>query len=234
VRTLTGAQAMVSLGRRALAGVARYQLALAALLFLPAGTTRWPQGWAYWLAISGGVTGLTAWFLVHDPALVARRMAVGPAAEPRRRQRVLQAAASLFLAALYLTAGLDRRWGWTTLPEALSALADLLVLGCFALVFAVFRANPWAAATVGVRPGQRLASRGPYAWVRHPMYTASLVLFAATPLALGSAAALLPAAALAGTLLGRLADEESELLEDLPGYDDYRRRVRWRLVPLLW
>jgi protein-S-isoprenylcysteine O-methyltransferase Ste14 len=107
------------------------------------------------------------------------------------------------------------------------------VLG-FAVMYRVFRENSFAAATVTVEPGQRVISTGPYAWVRHPMYAGALLLFLGTPLALGSwwgLAIYIPSVAV---LVARLRDEEQFLMRNLPGYDDYCRRVQFRLVPGLW
>jgi protein-S-isoprenylcysteine O-methyltransferase Ste14 len=104
----------------------------------------------------------------------------------------------------------------------------------FWLFFRVFRANGHASATVGVDAGQRVAADGPYAVVRHPMYSASVVLFAAMPLGLGSIAALVPGLALPVVLVARLLDEERVLFAELPGYREYCGKVRWRLVPGVW
>jgi protein-S-isoprenylcysteine O-methyltransferase Ste14 len=222
---------MTSLSRKALGAVDRFHLAMALLLFATAGTLRWWEGWLLWLAFLGGVAALTGYFLRRDPALVERRLAVGPGAERRPRQRALQAGSSLLLLALLVVAGLDRRWGWSVVPAPVVLAADLGVGWALWLFFRVFRANSDASATVGVRAGQRVASDGPYAVVRHPMYSASVVLFAAMPLALGSWAALGPGLALPVVLVARLLDEERVLSAELPGYREYCGRVRWRLVP---
>jgi protein-S-isoprenylcysteine O-methyltransferase Ste14 len=117
---------------------------------------------------------------------------------------------------------------------AVVLIGDAMVAAGLALTFVVFKANTFTASTVTVEPGQRVVATGAYAIVRHPMYAASLVWFLATPFALGSRSALVPAVLLSMTLTVRLVDEERFLARALPGYDAYRKRVRRRLIPGLW
>ncbi len=155
---------MNSLSRKALGAVARFHVAMALLLFVPAGTLRRWEGWGLRLVFLAGVSALTGYFLQRDPALVERRLEVGPRAEHRPRQRALQAGSSLLLLALLVVAGLDRRWGWSAVPRPVVLAADVGVGWSFWLFYRVFRANSDAAATVGVRAGQRVASHGKVRW----------------------------------------------------------------------
>jgi protein-S-isoprenylcysteine O-methyltransferase Ste14 len=129
---------------------------------------------------------------------------------------------------------LDHRYGWSTVPAALSVGAELVFLGSFAYILRVFRANSFAATTVTVAPNQRVVSTGPYAHVRHPMYAAGLVLLATQPLSLGSWWGLLVMIPLVLIIVWRLLDEEAFLTANLAGYAEYRKRVRFRLVPFVW
>jgi protein-S-isoprenylcysteine O-methyltransferase Ste14 len=225
---------MDDLTKRTLSGLAKFQLFLALVIFLPAWSLRYWQGWLYWLIFGLVCFALGLYFARHDPALVARRMEAGPKAEKEPRQKLILQCASVTLVALYVVCGLDHRFGWSSVPSSLVLIADLLViLGAYGF-FVTFRENSYAASIVTVETGQPVISSGPYAVVRHPMYTAAVILYVATPVALASWWGLVPAAVLTGVIVWRLIDEETHLARNLPGYDDYRRKVRWRLVPGVW
>jgi protein-S-isoprenylcysteine O-methyltransferase Ste14 len=225
---------MDDLTRRTLVGLAKFQLFLGAVIFLPAWSLRYWQGWLYWLIFTLGCLSLGLYFARRDPALVARRMQAGPKAEKEPRQKLILWFASATLIALYVVSGLDHRFGWSSVPSWLVLIADVLViLGAYGF-YITFRENSYAASTVTVETGQPVISSGPYATVRHPMYTAAIILYGATPLALGSRWGLVPAALLAAVIVWRLIDEEVYLSHHLTGYVDYRRKVRARLLPGVW
>jgi protein-S-isoprenylcysteine O-methyltransferase Ste14 len=216
------------------AGLAKFQLFLALVIFLSAWSLRYWQGWLYWLIFGLLCFVLGFYFARNDPALVARRMEAGPKAEKEPRQKLILACASVTLVALYVVCGLDHRFAWSIVPVWLVLIADLLVvLGAYGF-YITFRENSYAASTVTVEAGQPVISSGPYASVRHPMYTAAVILYVATPLALASWWGLLPAALLVAVIVWRLIDEEVYLAEHLPGYGEYRERVRARLIPGVW
>ena len=219
---------------RSFAGLAFLMAVLAAALFGAAGTLRFWQGWAYLLVFLVAVLLITVHFLRHDPDLIRRRLAVGPVAEQRRTQQVVQSVTSVCFLALFVVSGLDRRFGWSSMPAPLALLGDALVAAGFGIVFLVFRENSYTSAVVEVSAGQRVISTGPYRVVRHPMYAGGLLLIAATPVALGSLAALPVVLPLAAAIVTRLRDEERLLAAELPGYREYCRQVRYRLVPGLW
>jgi protein-S-isoprenylcysteine O-methyltransferase Ste14 len=223
-----------TLARRAFGGLITFQVVLALLLFVPAGTWHYWQAWMYWLVFTASVLLVTLYFLRFDPALVERRLHAGPTAERRPSQKVIQTAAALLLCALFATPALERRLHHAPLPAALSLAADLLVVVSFALIFRVFRENSFASTVVEVTPEQKVISSGPYARVRHPLYSASFLLFLATPPALGHLWGLVPAALLCGVIVVRLLDEERLLVQELPGYEEYRRKVPDRLIPGIW
>ncbi len=204
------------------------------MIFLPAWSPRYWQGWLYWLLFGGACGLITLYFLRHDRALIERRMQAGPGAETEPRQKLILKFASVALIAMYIVSPLDYRFGWSYVPTWLVLFGDALVALSFHGFFLTFRQNAFAAATVRVESNQPVISTGLYAVVRHPMYTAALALFLGTPLALGSWWGLVPAALLLAALVWRLRDEESYLARNLPGYTDYQRRVRTRLVPGIW
>jgi protein-S-isoprenylcysteine O-methyltransferase Ste14 len=225
---------MDDLAKRAFAGFARFQIALALMIFLPAWSPRYWQGWLYWLLFGGSCVLITLYFLRHDRALIERRMQAGPGAETEPKQKLILKFASVALIAMYIISPLDHRFGWSFVPSWLVLVGDALVVLSFHGFFLTFRQNAFAAATVRVESDQPVISTGLYAIVRHPMYTAALALLLGTPLALGSWWGLVPAALLLAALVWRLLDEESYLARNLPGYTDYQRRVRTRLVPGIW
>jgi protein-S-isoprenylcysteine O-methyltransferase Ste14 len=222
------------LPKRAFAGFARFQIALALMIFLPAWSLHYWQGWLYWLLFGASCVVITLYFLRHDRALIERRMQAGPGAETEPKQKLILKFASVALIAMYIVSPLDHRFGWSYVPNWLVLVGDALVALSFYGFFLTFRQNAFAAATVRVESDQPVISTGLYAIVRHPMYAAALALFLGTPLALGSWWGLVPAALLLAALVWRLLDEESYLARNLPGYTDYQRQVRTRLVPGIW
>jgi protein-S-isoprenylcysteine O-methyltransferase Ste14 len=225
---------MDDLARRALIGLARFQVVLALLILLPAWSLSYWQGWLYWALFGACCLVLTLYFLRRDPSLVERRMNVGPVAERERKQKVIQSFAAVLICALFVVCALDHRFGWPSLGWPVVLLGDVFVLLGFFVIFLTFRENSFASSIIEVGSGQRVIDTGPYASVRHPMYAGALLLFFATPPALDSWWGLAPAALLAAVIVWRLRDEEAYLARNLPRYDDYRRKVRWRLVPGVW
>jgi protein-S-isoprenylcysteine O-methyltransferase Ste14 len=219
---------------KALVGLAQLVAVLGLALFLSAGTLHYVEGWLFLGVFSGAALAITLDLMRRDPELLARRVDAGPTAETRPRQKLLQAITSTAFLAIVIVPGLDRRWSWSHVPLALVVIGDVLVVLGFLAVFAVFRENSFAAATVRVEAEQTVIRTGPYARVRHPMYAGALVLLLGIPLALGSFWALLVLVPFTALLVVRLLDEEAVLSRDLPGYDDYRRQTRYRLVPHVW
>lgn len=222
---------MERLRRRAWIGLLVTALAMGFLLFVSAGTVRYWEAWV-WLALFLGIsTGMTLDLMKRDPALLERRLSGGPAAEKRMVQRIIMTIASAGYVGLVLVPGLDHRFGWSHVPLAVIIAGDLLTLAGLVMTFRVYQENTFASATIQVTSGQRVVSTGPYAIVRHPMYASGLVYLIGMPLALGSYWGLLVLAAMAPVLVWRLLDEEKLLAQNLPGYPEYRSRVRWRLIP---
>ena len=219
---------------RATVGLCTLLASLALVLLVSAGSLRFWRAWAYLSVFALCVVLITAYLAAHDRALLARRVAAGPAAERERRQRVISAVAGVFFLALFAVAGLDARFGWSAVPPAVSVGAELFVVAGFGIVFLTFRANSYTSATIEVTAGQPLIDHGPYALVRHPMYAGAVVLLLATPLALGSWIAIACALALVVAIVARLVAEERYLRARLPGYEAYRARVPYRLVPFVW
>lgn len=207
---------------------------MCALLFGTAGTLQYWQAWVY-VAIFFGASALTTFYLMkNDRALLARRMRGGPTFEKEVAQRIIMVFTSLGFIALLVVPALDRRFGWSAVPVWAILLGDVLVAAGFYFIFLVYRENTFTAATIEVTAGQKVISTGPYAIVRHPMYASGSLYMLGTPLALGSYWGFLALAGMLPFLLWRLLDEERILTRDLPGYAEYRLRVRHRLVPMVW
>jgi protein-S-isoprenylcysteine O-methyltransferase Ste14 len=204
------------------------------LLFVPAGTVRYWPAWGYLAIFFTASVATTLYLLRNDRALLERRMKGGPAAERRPVQRLIMLATSVGFAGLLVVPALDCRFGWSRVPLPLVVAGDVLVAVGFSLIARVYRENTFTSATIEVVEDQKVVSTGPYAIVRHPMYASALLYLVGTPLALGSYWGLVPFAVLLPFLLWRLFDEETLLTEKLRDYDEYRRRVRYRLVPGIW
>ena len=225
---------MTSLNLRALRSSLLGLAFMAGLLFIPAGTLRYWQAWAFIAVFSASSTAITVYLARNNPALLERRIKAGPQAEAEAAQKVIMSfAMSSFLAMLVVPA-LDRRFGWTEVPALASVAGDALVAISFLLVFFVLRANSYSASTIQVVEGQQAVSTGPYALVRHPMYAGVLPMLLGIPLALGSWWGLATLAVFVPALVWRLLDEERFLLRKLPGYVEYCQRVRYRLLPGIW
>ena len=225
---------MDDLARRAYTKLTRFQITLAVLIFLPAWSLAYWQGWLVWALFLVCCVAITQYFLVHDRALIERRMDSGPGAEREPRQKLIQTFSSLLVIAIFLVSALDHGRGWSSVPLAAMLIgAALIVLG-FAVMFLAFRDNSFAASIIQVDRGQKVIDTGLYARVRHPMYSGAVIMFAGIPLAMASWWGLVPAALLAAAIMWRLTDEERFLARNLAGYDAYRGKVSARLVPGVW
>jgi protein-S-isoprenylcysteine O-methyltransferase Ste14 len=219
---------------RAFAGLAFLLVVLGAALFASAGTFDYGQAWTFLAVFAVATVAITAFLAVRDPALLERRVHAGPIAETRRVQQLIQAVAAVAFLAVFIIAGLDHRAGWSRVPAGVVVAGDVGVALGLGVVFLVFRANSYTSAVIEVARDQQLVTTGPYAVVRHPMYAGALAMMVAVPPALGSWWALVAVPPLVAAIVWRLLDEERLLLASLPGYSEYRARVRSRLVPWLW
>ena len=225
---------MASLAYRAWLSLVLLAAFMGALIFGLAGTLRYWQAWLY-LVLFFGLSGLlTAELLRRDPALLERRMKGGPQAERRPAQQIIMVGASLAFLSLLAVPALDYRFHWSSVPVVGVVLGNVLFAIGFLFVGRVYRENTYTSATIEIHEGQRVIDTGPYAIVRHPMYSGALLYMLGTPLALGSYWGLLGFVLMLLVIVWRLQDEEEMLARELPGYAEYRQRVRWRLLPGVW
>ncbi|MCU4159908.1 isoprenylcysteine carboxylmethyltransferase family protein [Acidiphilium sp. AL] len=207
---------------------------MAALVFVPAWTFDYWQAWVFLAVYFASSFAITLYVMKTDPALLARRIRGGPFAEREPAQKIIMSLTSLGFISLVVVPALDHRFGWSRVPPALALAGDLLVVLGFLAVLAVFRENSFTSATIELAPDQTVISTGPYALVRHPMYAGALVMLLGIPIALGSWWGLLVIGAMLPALVWRLLDEENFLAKNLPGYAEYRKQVRYRLLPPVW
>jgi protein-S-isoprenylcysteine O-methyltransferase Ste14 len=212
-------------------------MASALLLFLPAGTLAWPQGWAFLLLYAGCSLATDVWLLRKDPALLAARMQSPLATGQAPRDRLVMAVILVSFVGWIVFMALDaRRFGWSHTPPWAQMLGAGLIVATFWGWFRVLRANSFAATTIQLQRerGQTVVSTGPYAVVRHPMYAYDILLLLGAPLLLGSLWGLAALVVFVPLLAVRALGEEALLLARLPGYADYARKVRFRLAPGIW
>jgi protein-S-isoprenylcysteine O-methyltransferase Ste14 len=204
------------------------------VIFLPAGTFRYWQGWLFLATFAASTVGFSVYLAIYDRPLLERRMKAGPQHEREWTQKIIVSLIVLAFFASIVLPALDYRYGWSPVPPQVSVLGDALILLSFLFMFWVIRVNSFAASNIRVEQDQRVIDTGPYAYVRHPMYAAAIWLFVGVPLALGSWWSLGLIVPVVAVLMWRLLDEENILQRDLPGYTDYMRKVRTRLVPFVW
>ena len=204
---------------------------LGLLIFLPAGTLRFPKGWLLMALLFIPMFGAGVVMMLRDPALLEKRL---NAKEQQGEQKeVIWQSGVMFIAAFVL-AGLNFRFDWISLPDWVVWAASALFLLAYLMWGEVLRENAWLSRTVEVQEGQRVVDHGLYGVVRHPMYSASVLLFLSMPLVLGSIFSFLVMLAYLPIIAKRIRSEEKLLKKELPGYEEYTERVKYRLIPFIW
>ena len=201
------------------------------LLFLPAGTWAYWQGWLLMgiLFIPMFIAGLV--MMKKTPDLLRKRLDVR---EKQSEQKAVIALSGLMFLAAFVVAGLNVRFGWMVLPAWVSWAAAVVFLLAYALYAEVLRENVWLSRTVEVQENQKVIDTGLYGVVRHPMYMATLLLFLAMPLVLGSSISFIITLAYIPIIARRIRNEEQVLEEGLPGYREYKQRVKYKVIPFVW
>jgi protein-S-isoprenylcysteine O-methyltransferase Ste14 len=207
---------------------------LAFIVFYPAGTFNYWQAWVFVAIFTIATIFPSAYLARTNPAALQRRMHGGPLAEGRTVQKFIVVGNVLGIFGLIALSTLDRRFGWSSVPTVVCVIGDVLVVVGLGIAMLVVVQNSYAAASVRVEEGQKLASRGLYQLVRHPMYFGSVIMMVGMPLALGSYVGLLVVIPSLLVLVFRILDEEKLLAQELAGYPEYTRRVRYRLMPYVW
>lgn len=206
-------------------------LILALALFLPAQSVHYRRAWIYLINFFVCTGAITIYLAKKDMALLARRINAGPANEKQRTQKIIQSLAQIAFLAIFLVSAFDRRFGWSHVPVYISVIGNMMVTAGFYLVFRVFKENTFTAGNITVEKEQSVISTGPYAIVRHPMYSGAFILLIGTPIALGSWYGLPAVIPIILVIIWRLLDEEKFLAKNLIGYSQYCKKVRFRLIP---
>lgn len=204
---------------------------MGALLFLPAGTWRYPGAWRLLALLFLPMPVIGIVLAVKAPELLAKRLNVKE--QESEQKQVIVLSALIFILGFVL-AGLDFRFGWTKLPLAVVIAGMVLFLLAYVLYLEVMRENAYLSRTVEIQEGQKVIDTGLYGVVRHPMYMAVTILFLSMPLVLGSVIAILPFLGIPAVLVKRIKNEEQVLEAGLPGYREYEKKVAFRMIPFLW
>ena len=220
--------------QKALAGLGWLTIILGLSLFIPAGTLDFWQAWVYLFIFSGSSLAITLFLMKRDMELLKRRLKGGATAEKEKSQKIIQSFARFIFIGVLLTPGFDHRFKWSHVPVFLVIAGEIFVALGFFIVFLVFRENSYTSAIIEIAENQKVISKGPYAVVRHPMYSGALLLLLFTPFALASFWDLPFVVLIFIVIIWRLLDEEKFLSKNLSGYSAYCQKTRFRLVPMIW
>lgn len=204
---------------------------IGALIFLPAGTFEFAGGWILMgiLFVPMFVAGLV--MMAKDPSLLASRL---EAKEKEKTQSVVVKLSGLMFIVGFVLAGLDFRFGWLKLPFIVNIVASVVFIVAYIIYAEVLRENTYLSRTIKVVEGQKVISTGLYGIVRHPMYFATVLLFMAMPLVLGSIVSFVVFLAYPFIIAARIKNEEEVLSRELDGYDEYKKTVKYRMIPFIW
>jgi protein-S-isoprenylcysteine O-methyltransferase Ste14 len=225
---------MNALDIKAFISLAVLILVVAALIFVSAGTFDYWQAWVFLAVYSAASVAISLYLMKENRALLQRRMRGGPLAEKEPAQKIIMSLTSAGFIGLLVIPALDRRFAWSHMPLFVALAGDGLILAGYLAIFFVFKENTFSSSTIELAPDQKVVDTGPYALIRHPMYTGGLVLLLGIPIALGSWWGMLVIAPMLLALIWRLFDEERFLERNLPGYVDYEKKHPYRLIPFVW
>lgn len=201
------------------------------LIFVPAGTLSFPNGWLLMLLLFVPMFAAGIVMMIKNPALLAKRL---NAKEKLGEQQLVVKLSGLMFTGGFVLAGLGFRFGWVQLPKGVVIAAAVAFLLAYLLYAEVLRENTFLSRTIEVQKHQTVIDNGLYGVIRHPMYSATLLLFLSMPLVLGSVPAFLLFLVYPFIIVKRLKSEESFLAKELPGYPEYMQKVKYRLIPFVW
>lgn len=204
---------------------------LTLLLFLPAGTWCYPGAWLFMALLFAPMLALGVWLYFKAPALLEKRLKTD---EKEKTQRSVVGFTALAFIVSFVLAGLDFRFGWTTVPGPVVTAAAVIQLLSYGMYALVMRQNAYLSRTVEIQEGQTVVDSGLYGIVRHPMYSATVLMFLAMPLVLGSWLAFAVMLTYPLAIVQRIKNEEELLREGLSGYREYLEKVKYRLIPFIW
>ena len=206
-------------------------IVLGLIFFLPAGTIKFWEAWVYMGILFIPMIFVLIYLLKKDPELLERRMKMKEKEEP---QKVFIKLSLLVFFIAFVIPGFDYRFEWSKVLFIVIIIADLFIFIGYLLFFLVLKENTYASRIIEVEKGQKVISTGPYAIIRHPMYSALIMMYVLSPLALGSYWAVLAVLPLPVLIIFRIKSEEKILMDKLPGYREYTQKVKYRLIPYIW
>ena len=206
-------------------------VAIATLLFAPAGTLGFPGAWRLLMLLFIPMIIMGIVLLIWAPETLSRRLR---SKEERVKQKGVVALSGILFVASFILAGLDFRFGWSSLPHWVVWTSSIVFLLSYGMYAEVMRENEWLSRSIEVMDGQKVVSTGLYGIVRHPMYTATILMFLAMPLVMGSWWAFIVMIPYVLAIVTRIKDEETLLIKELEGYQEYKEKVRWKLIPYIW
>ena len=201
------------------------------MIFVPAGTLNFPNGWLFIVLLFLPMLLFGAFLLIKSPELLEKRLNVK---EKEATQKGVVAISGILFIVGFIVAGLDFRFSWSHVPAWLCVLASAILLVSYAFYIEVMRENAYLSRTIEVREGQKVVDTGLYGIVRHPMYAVTLWLFLSIPLVLGSLWSLICFLPYVAVIVLRIVNEEKVLESGLDGYTEYKKRVKYRLIPFIW
>jgi protein-S-isoprenylcysteine O-methyltransferase Ste14 len=204
---------------------------IGAMVFIPAGTLAFWEGWVFLSALFIPMFFVFIYMIRHERRLLEKRMNLK---EKREKQKFIQLFNVLLFVASMTIAGLDHRYGWSHVPFWLVIASDIMMITGYVFFIRSMLHNEYASRVIEVQKGQRVVDTGPYAVVRHPMYAAGILMYMLIPVALGSFWAMIPLLLIPVMLVFRLLDEEKALIKGLKGYKQYMKKVKYRLIPWIW
>lgn len=206
-------------------------LLVGALIFLPAGTLAFAGGWLLMGILFVPMFGAGIVMMIKNPMLLESRL---DAKEKEREQNIVVKLSGLMFVLGFVLAGLDFRFGWIELPFEVNVVAAVVFIASYIIYAEVLRENTYLSRTIKVVEGQKVVSTGLYGIVRHPMYFATILLFMSMPLVLGSLVSFVVFLAYPFIIAARIKNEEEVLCRELEGYEEYRQKVKYRMIPFIW
>jgi protein-S-isoprenylcysteine O-methyltransferase Ste14 len=206
-------------------------IVMAAIIFIPAGTLDYWNGWLYLVTMLILVSFAFVYLNKHDPELLKKRMQIH---EKQKEQKLYVKLSIVLLIVTFIIPGLDFRFGWSQAPLWVVIAATIVFVLSYIMFLIVMIQNSYASRVIEIQKGQKLIDTGLYSFVRHPMYLAATIMYLAMMLVLGSYYALIPMIFLPVLLAYRIINEEKLLIKELPGYKEYTKKVKYRLIPFVW
>ena len=206
-------------------------IAIIILIFLPAGTLKFFNGWLFIILLFVPMLIMGIVLLFKNPTLLEKRL---NSKESEDQQKSVQLISGIMFLSGFITAGLNYRFGWLTLPKPIIIIFSVLFLLSYAMYAEVLRENTYLSRTVEIQENQKVIDTGLYGAVRHPMYSATILMFLSIPLVLGSLFSFLIFLIYPAAIIMRIKNEEEVLEKGLEGYSEYKQKVRYRIIPFIW